>query len=106
MDASKLKELREKHGRRVLPLEFTDAVLEEKFDLAVRPPTTAEFDRFVSKASDDKATELQRIARSCTVYPTGTELESLLGDYPGLYPKLAEMALELAGAASGALKKA
>lgn len=105
MKDEQLKELRAKHGRRCVAMEFRDEVLDETHQFAVRPASSGEFDRFVSKASDDRANELNRLARACTVFPEAMELDRLLEEYPGLYPKLAEQALELAGAGSGALKK-
>lgn len=104
MDADKLKELREKHGRRVIDLTFTDEVLDEKYDFAVRPPTAAEFDRFMAKRPDDPVSELQRLAAVCTVYPERAEYDRLMKDYPALYVSLGDRAVELAGGA-GAQKK-
>lgn len=105
MSALDIKEIRAKHGRRCLLFVFTDEALDEKYEFAVRPPTTAEFDRFMSKAEDNRQVELQTLAAVCTVYPEEATVSSLMKDFPALYVGLAGEALKLAGASAGALKK-
>jgi len=87
-----IRELKAKHGPKLAHFAT------ELGDVVFRPPTRAEFERFVDEGQTaSKAGAMTTLVRSCVVLPTPAEFEQMLDRQPAYVLKFAIKIQDLAG---------
>jgi|SRR5687767_11316397 len=90
----KIAELKNLHGPRLTAVDCEDGVL------VFKPPSRANYDRFVDKkmsAPETMSAHMRELAQSCLVMPNRDEMIALLDKYPALLlNEIAEAVLDLA----------
>jgi bifunctional DNA-binding transcriptional regulator/antitoxin component of YhaV-PrlF toxin-antitoxin module len=103
IDEKLIATLKEQHGDRLELVADEDLGIE----VVVRPPTDAEWDRFVAQGSDESQRHHapKSLARACVVYPAGDELRALLQKYPAFTVSISKELVEMAGATRAVRRK-
>lgn len=80
LDATKIAELKGKHGKNLRGVELPNGVT-----LVFRKPSRMEYDRFTDTVSDsNKSTPARELAKSCLCFPDESALNEALDEYPAL----------------------
>lgn len=103
LDDKLIASLKEQHGDRIELVADEDLGIE----VVVRPPTDAEWDRFVAQGADESQRHHapKALARACIVYPAGDELRDLLKKYPAFTVSITKEIVEMAGATKAVRRK-
>lgn len=100
MTEDQIKELKEKHGKRIAVVPIPATEWDEACEIVVKAPPRGEYKRFRKMLFDDteKADALETLAKACVIHPELQQFQKMLDDRPALAETVGGKAAELAGA--------